>query len=832
MLSERALLCYTCLVNMAQKENEKPSSGERGVVLRNISEEMRESYINYAMSVITARALPDVRDGLKPVHRRILYAMYRGGLTASSKFRKSATVVGDVLGSYHPHGDTAVYDAMVKLAQTFSTRYPLILGQGNFGSIDGDAAAAYRYTEAKMTRLSEDLLRDLDKDTVDFNPNYDGTKKEPSVLPAAVPNLLINGTLGIAVGMATSIPPHNLREVVDAAAYLIDNPDTSNDALLQFVKGPDFPTGGIAFNQKDIAHAYGNGRGGVVVRGDADIVEDKKGNFQIIITSIPYRVNKAELIKKIADLVHEKKLEGIRDLRDESTKDIRIVVELKNGAQPQKVLNYLYKHTQLEETFHYNMVAIVDGVPQTLSLRGLLESFVDHRKEVVRRRAEFDLARAKEREHILLGLKKALDHIDEVISTIRKAKDVPTAHAELMRKFKFSDIQATAILEMRLQKLAGLERQKLDDELKEVQATIEDLTSLLASPKKMLMLIKKELSDISEKFGDDRRTKIIKGGVKNISMEDLVPEEESVLVLTQGGYIKRTNPDEYRKQRRGGVGVIDLNTKEEDFVTIFLTASTHSDVLFFTDKGKAYQMKMYEIPEGRRATKGKSILNFLSMNADERVTSVLAIPKEKKQDLSMLLVTRQGTAKRVAAESFFEVRRSGLIAISLDVGDELISATFVEKSDQATVVTSNGQAIRFKAADIREMGRNAAGVRAIKLGKNDFVIGAGGIPSEIKEPYMLVVSEIGFGKRTKLKDYKIQKRGGSGIKTAKVTPKTGKLVSAQVIEDGEGEIVVMSKKGQVIRTDLKEVPALGRQTQGVRIMRLREGDRIASITVL
>ena len=816
------------------KEPEKNTGSEphRGVIGQNISDEMRKSYIDYAMSVITARALPDVRDGLKPVHRRILFAMFRNGLTASAKFRKSATVVGEVLGNYHPHGDTSVYDSMVKMTQDFSYRYPLVLGQGNFGSIDGDAAAAYRYTEAKMSRLSEELLRDLDKETVSWQPNYDATKQEPMVLPSAVPNLLLNGTLGIAVGMATSIPPHNLREVVDATSYLIDNPEAGNDELLQFVKGPDFPTGGVAFNQKDIQHAYVNGKGGVVVRGDADIVEDKKGNFQIVITSIPYRVNKSELIKKIADLVHEKKLEGIRDLRDESSKDIRVVVELKNGAQPQKVLNYIYKHTQLEEAFHYNMVALVDGVPQTLSLRGMLEAFVGHRKEVVRRRAEFDLRKAEEREHILLGLKKALDHIDEIIKTIRAAADVPTAHAALMARFKFSDRQTTAILEMRLQKLAGLERKKIEDELAEVQALIEELRTLLGSPKKILATIKKELSEISEKYGDDRRTKVVKGGVKIISVEDLVPEEESVLVLTQGGYIKRTNPEEYHKQRRGGVGVVDLDTKEEDFVTIFLTASTHSDVLFFTDKGKAYKMKMFELPEGRRATKGKSIMNFLSLTDAERVTSVLALPKEKKEGLSMLLTTKQGTAKRVSAESFFDVRRSGLIAINLDEGDELISATFIEKGDTATIVTALGQSIHFKANDIREMGRSAAGVRAIKLGKNDYVIAAGAVISEQKDPCMLVVSEIGYGKRTKLKEYKIQKRGGSGIKTAKVTAKTGKLVAAQLVDSDEGELVVMSKKGQVIRTDLKEVPILGRQTQGVRVMRLREGDSIASLIVL
>ncbi len=804
----------------------------QGVVAQSITEEMRTSYLDYAMSVITSRALPDVRDGLKPVHRRILYSMRLNGLTASAKFKKSATVVGDVLGSFHPHGDVAVYDAMVKLAQDFTTRYPLIIGQGNFGSIDGDGAAAYRYTEAKMSRIAEELLRDLEKETVNWRPNFDGTKREPEVLPAGVPNLLLAGTLGIAVGMATNIPPHNLREVANATAHLIDDPKATNEDLLEHVKGPDFPTGGIAFNQKDIAHAYAGGRGGVVVRGEAEIVEDKKGNFSIIITSIPYRVNKADMLMKIADLVREKKIEGIRDLRDESTRDIRVVVELKSGAQPQTVLNKLYKHTQLEETFHYNMVALVDGIPQTLSLKSILQSYVKHRQEVVRRRTQFDLEKAQDREHILLGLKKALDHIDEIIKLIRAAKDVPSAHAALMQKFKFSDKQATAILDMRLQKLAGLERKKIEDELKEVQALIEELESILKSEKKMLSIIKKDLLDIAEKYGDDRRTKIVKGGVKMLNPEDLIPDEESVLVLTQGGYVKRTNPSEYRTQRRGGVGVVDLNTKEEDFVTTLLTTSSHSDLLFFTDKGKVYQTKMYDIPEGKRATKGKSVMNFLSLSQEERVTSVRAVTKDlKDKELSLMMVTRQGVTKKVDAESFKDVRRSGLIAISLHDDDALIATQFVEPGDDMVLVTANGQSIRFKESDVREMGRTAAGVRAMKLGKNDVIVAANVLKKGAVAD-LLVVSENGYGKRTPIKEYKVQNRGGSGIKTAQVTAKTGKIVGGQIlgIEDvAEGELVVMSKKGQVIRLPLREISSLGRQTQGARVMKLREGDSIASI---
>lgn len=824
----------------SEKKEDAPIDPERGVITQSITEEMRTAYLDYAMSVITQRALPDVRDGLKPVHRRILYSMRLNGLTATAKFRKSATVVGDVLGSFHPHGDLAVYEAMVKLAQPFTTRYPLVIGQGNFGSVDGDSAAAYRYTEAKMSRLAEEMLRDLEKDTVDWRPNFDGTKKEPEVLPAAIPNLLLLGTLGIAVGMATNIPPHNLREISDAVAHLIDNPDASTDDLLEFIKGPDFPLGGVAFNKKDIAHAYANGKGGVVVRGEADIVEGKKGDFAILITSLPYRVNKADLQEKIADLVRDKKIEGIKEMRDESTSDIRLVIELKGGANPQTVLNKLYKHTQLEETFHYNMVALVDGVPQTLSLKAILEAYVAHRAEVVRRRTQYDLEKAKDREHILLGLKKALDHIDEIITLIRNAKDVPTAHAELMKKFKFSDVQATAILDMRLQKLAGLERKKIEDELSEVQALIKELETILKSKKKMMKIVKDELLEIAEKHGDERRTKIVKGGVKNLSAEDLVADEESVLVLTKGGYVKRTNPGEYRTQKRGGVGVVDLNTKEEDVVTTLLTTSTHSDLLFFTDRGKVYQCKMHEIPEGRRATKGKSIMNFLSLSSDEHVTSVLAVRKDEWEgDAStgeagwgLLMVTRNGVIKKSDAASFKDVRRSGLIGITLKDDDSLIAARFVGKGDEISLITKNGQQIRFKESDVRQMGRTAAGVTSMKLKDDDHIVAADILKKGAKDSEILVVMSKGFGKTTPAKEYKVQKRGGSGIKTARVTEKTGDVVGGSVLthdEKEEGELVVMSQRGQVIKLPLKDVPSLGRDTQGVRIMKLRSGDAIASI---
>ncbi len=825
-----------------KKQNDSPDSGNendgleierKSVIERNITSEMKDSYLDYAMSVITARALPDVRDGLKPVHRRILYTMNEMGLTAGAKTRKSAAVVGEVMGKYHPHGDASVYDAMVKLAQDFSMRYPLVIGQGNFGSIDGDNAAAPRYTEAKMSRLSSEVLKDIEKETVDFRPNYENNRKEPTVLPAGVSNLLLNGTLGIAVGMATNIPPHNLKEVVDATIHLIDNKDATTEDLLEFIQGPDFPTGGLAFNEKDIHHAYATGRGGVVTRGVAEIVEGKPGNFQIIITSIPYRVNKSDLIMKIAELVRDKKLEGIKGIRDESTKDIRVVIDLKGGGHPQKVLNYLYKHTQLEDTFHYNIVALVNGVPQTLALKGVLDEFISHRVSVVRRRTEFDLKRAEEKEHILLGLKKALDHIDKIIKLIKASKDTPDAHAKLMKEFKFSERQATAILEMRLQRLAGLERKKIEDDLKETQALIAKLKKILASAKEILNIIKNELKDISEKYGDERKTRIIKGGAKTISVEDLVPEEENALVLTAGGYIKRTNPNEFKRQKRGGVGVVDLNTKEEDFVTTFLTASTHSDLLFFTDKGKVYQTKMYDVPEGKRSTKGKSIMNFLPLEAGEKINSIVPMDKDaRSKEYSLLMVTKEGIAKRVSASSFYDVRRSGIIAIKLSKGDELVSVSFCEKGEDAIVVTSKGQSIRFKDLDIREMGRGAAGVRAVKLSKGDHVIGTQIVKKGAKNPTLLVISENGFGKRTALKEYKVQKRGGSGIKTAKVTPKTGNLIVAWVVTDDEEEVVAMSKKSQVIRLDIKEIPVLGRQTQGVRIMKLREGDSIASLICL
>lgn len=816
-----------------EEENLKENDHDKIVPIE-ISQEMKKSYINYAMSVITDRALPDARDGLKPVHRRILYSMHQNGLTSSARFRKSATVVGDVLGSYHPHGDSSVYDAMVNLAQDFKTRYPLIWGQGNFGSIDGDGAAAYRYTEAKMARISSEMLRDIEKDTVDMKPNFDGTKKEPTVLPTAVPNLLLNGTLGIAVGMATNIPPHNLGELIDASVHLIDNKDATTEDLCEFVQGPDFPTGGIIYGKSDIAHAYATGRGGILTRGEADIVELKNGSYQIIITSIPYRVVKATLIERIADLVREKKIEGIKGLRDESTKDIRIAIDLKSGIEPQKVLNYLYKHTQLEDAFHVNLVCLVDGVPQTLNLKSALEEFIKHRQSVVKRRTEFELKKATDREHILLGLKKALDHIDEIIKLIRKSKTVEEAKVSLVKQFKFSEIQAQAILDMKLQRLAGLERKKIEDELLAIQKLITELKAILASEKKMMKIIKDELLEIRSKYSDERRTKVVKHKAKDFNPEDLIADKEAVLVYTAGGYVKRTDPDEFRTQKRGGVGVVDLNTKEEDFITISLTTSTHSDLLFFTDKGKVYQIKMYDLPEGKRATRGKSIMNYLQVASDEKVTSILPMPKDvKNSKVALVMVTRDGTVKKSIADAFKDVRRSGLIAIKLKDDDILLSTMFVEKEDDVILTSVNGQSIRFAENDVRPMGRTAAGVRGMKLSKGDEIASCDVIKKDLaKESKLLVATENGYGKMTKLTEYKTQGRGGSGIKTVSITEKTGKLMVAKVVVDEERELLAISKNSQVIKTELNTIPTLGRATQGVRIMKLRDKDSVASIAVL
>ena len=824
--------------NKDNNENILPEVKLTGVIDAPIIEEMKKAYMDYAMSVITERALPDVRDGLKPVHRRILFAMNDIGLVSTAKFRKSATVVGEVLGKYHPHGDASVYDAMTKLAQDFTTRYPLVAGQGNFGSVDGDSPAAMRYTEAKLSKFAMELMRDIDKNTVNMRGNYDGSTKEPVVLPTQVPNLLLNGTFGIAVGMASNIPPHNLNELIDASIHLADNKDATNEELCEIVKGPDFPTGGMVFNKNDIMNAYSTGRGSVVTRGEADIIETKNGQFQIVITSIPYRVVRSSLLEQIAELVNEKKIEGIRDIRDESTNDTRVVIDLKSSAQPEKILNYLYKHTKLEENFGFNMVALVDGVPQTLSLKSCLLEFIKHRKEVVRRRTEFDLNKAKEREHILLGLKKALDHIDEIIALIKKSESTADAHAKLMKKFDFSAIQATAILEMKLSRLAALERQKIEDELKEIQKLIKELTAILASEKRMLEIIKQELNDIKEKYGDERRTKVIKTGLKDFNPEDLIEEKEEVLVYTKGGYIKRTDPEEFKVQRRGGVGVLDLDTKEEDFVSMTITGSTHADILFFTDKGRVYQSKMYDIPEGKRATRGKNIMNFLQLTEDEKVSSILEIPKTEKikkgetTTTSVMMITKNGVVKKCAVSVFSDVRRNGIIAISLDEEDELITTLITKENDSVILTSKEGQSIRFFEKDVRQMGRSAGGVTAMKLGKKNDIIVGGDVISSDETCNLLVLTEKGYGKMTDIDEYKIQKRAGSGIKTIKITEKTGKLVSAKIVREGDTELLAMTKNSIALKTEIKSISKLSRDTQGVRVMSPREGDTVASLNIL
>ena len=809
------------MTDKTQEEN----GGEK-IVNSPIVETMRKAYIDYAMSVITDRALPNVRDGMKPVHRRIIFAMHKNSLTASAKFMKCARVVGDVIGKYHPHGDAAAYGTLVGMAQEFTYRYPLVWGQGNFGSVDGDSPAAYRYTEAKMQKISSDLLADIEKETVDFMPNFDGSLTEPKVFPTRVPNLLLNGTLGIAVGMATNIPPHNLGEVVDATVELLDNPESMVTDLLKYIKGPDFPLGGIIFNKKDIEVAYETGRGGVLTRGVAEIEETSAGGSQIVITSIPFRVNKSVMVEKIAGLFRDKKLTGLKDLRDESAADIRVVIELKRGILAQKVLNTLYKNTQLEEKFNFNIVALVGGVPKTLNLKDILEEFISHRKEVVKRATEFDLRKAEARSHILEGLKKALDNIDEVIKLIKKSKDVPEAKAELMKKFKFSEIQAQAILEMKLQKLANLERKKIEDELKELLKLIKDLKDILKKPARILAIIKEQLQEVKEKYNDKRRTKVIATAAGDFKVEDLIPDEQSTLVLTEGGYLKRTNPNEFKAQKRGGKGVIDMDTKDDDVISEFITANTHSDILFFSTKGKVYRNKMYELPEGKRATKGKFISNFLPLDDGESVTSVVALDKNSKENVdSLIMVTKNGTVKKTEAKTFFEVRASGLIAVNLKDDDELIDARFISKGDSVILNSKNGKAIHFDESNLREMGRTAGGVRGIKLGKGDCVVSLAIVPKEKRDiAKMLVITRNGYGKQTAVKDFKIQNRGGSGIKAVKVTTKTGDLVGAKIVFDEHSEVIAMSGDSQVIRVSLDSVPTLGRDTQGVRIMKLKSSD--------
>jgi len=814
---------------------------------REITEEMKESYLDYAMSVIISRALPDVRDGLKPVHRRILYAMHEMGLGAGAKYRKSANVTGITMAHYHPHGDIAIYDALARMAQDFSLRYPLIDGQGNWGSVDGDPPAAQRYTECRLSKVGEEMLKDIEKETVDFIDNYDGVKKEPVVLPSPIPNLLLNGTFGIAVGMATNIPPHNLGEVVDATVHLIDHPKATVEDLCQFIKGPDFPTGGAVYGYQDIIQAYSLGRGPIVTRAKAEIVEDKTGALKIIISELTYETNKSVLLERIAELAKEDKIQGIKGIRDESDKEgIRIVIEFKKDAQPQKVLNKLFKYTDLQKSFHLNALALVDGIqPQVLSLKTLLADYISYRREVVSRRIEYDFDRTKERIHILEGLNKALDQINRIIATIKQSKTKEVAHENLRKKFKLTDIQATAILEMKLQTLAGLERKKIVDELKEKKQLAKELESILKSSQKILTMVKKELLEIKSKYGDERRTKIFRSRVGEFEEVDLIPEEETIVTVTQSGYIKRVNPKTYRVQRRGGKGIVGIKTREEDFVEHFFTCSTHDNLLFFTDQGRIFQTRAYEIAEATRVSRGKAIVNILGISSQEKIRAV--VPVKKQNNVKFLaMVTEKGIIKRTAVESFQNIRKSGLIAIKIGKDDNLRWVKETSGNDDIILITQGGQAIRFSETDLRPMGRGARGVRGIRLkppssraqveGK-DMVIGMGIIEKlkikspklKVEEPDLLIVTENGYGKRTALDNYKKQRRGGSGIKTANITEKTGPIVAARIIETEQEDLIAISQKGHVIRTPLKNISRLGRVTQGVRIMKLEEKDRVASV---
>jgi DNA gyrase subunit A len=807
------------------------SSHSKQVELRTVEDVMEDSYLRYSMSVIVARALPDVRDGLKPVHRRILYSMEKNGWKPGSKFVKSARITGDVMGKYHPHGDVAIYDAMVRLAQDWSTRYMLVQGQGNFGSMDGDPPAAQRYTEARMARPGSALLEDIDKETVPFRDNYDGSEQEPEVLPGKLPNLLLNGQIGIAVGMATNIPPHNLTEIVDAVVTLIDKPDATLDDLLEHVKGPDFPTGGIVYGRDSIRTAFATGRGGVVVRGVASIDETKKGNHQIVISEIPYGVNKAGLLEKIADLYKEKKIGGIRDLRDETARgEVRIVIDLKKDAYPKKLLNQLYKLTPLQQTFHYNMLALIDGIqPRTLGLQDILQEYLKHRQTVVRRRTEFELRKAKDRAHVLEGLKIALDHIDEVIKTIRASQTTDEAQANLIKQFKLSEIQAKAILAMQLRTLAGLERKKIEDELAELLKLIAQLEKILASEKEILKIIKSELLDLKKQFGDERRTKVIAQELNKMSDEDLVPDEQVVVTLTSANYIKRSSIADYKKQGRGGKGRRGMVTREEDVIEHVVNASTHDFLLFFTNRGRVFRLKTYEVPSANLNAKGIALVNLLQLQPEETVSSVINVSKGDKEG-HLFMTTRCGVVKKTLFSHYQNVRSSGLIAINLDEGDELRWIRMTSGDDEILISTAQGQAIRFHERDVRPMGRVSRGVRGIRLRSGDQVIGM----DKVKEgSFIFVISKFGYGKRTKVDQFTAHARGGVGIRSAVVNSKTGDLVGVKTLtEDDSQEVIIISTQGQTIRLGLKNIPALGRATQGVRIMRMNDGDSVASLALV
>ena len=806
------------------------SGHSRTVEIRSVENVMEDSYLRYSMSVIIDRALPDVRDGLKPVHRRILYSMNEDGLRSGARHRKSANVIGAVMARYHPHGDSSIYDAMVRMAQPWAMRYMLVNGQGNFGSMDGDPPAAYRYTEAKMARLADELLADIDKETVDYRDNYDGTTREPTVLPAKLPNLLLNGQLGIAVGMATNIPPHNLSELVDAEVYMIDHPDAKLDDILQFIQGPDFPTGGVIYGKESIRTAYATGRGGVVTRGIAEIVEGAKGRHQIVITEIPYALNKETLVLKIADLVRDKKLTGISDLRDETARgNVRIVIDLKKDAYPKKLLNQLYKMTPLQTSFHFNMMALVDGIqPRVLGLQDILSEHIKHRLVVVRRRTEFELRKAKERAHILEGLKIALDHIDEVIATIRASQTSEEAQVNLIAKFDLSDIQARAILAMQLRTLAGLERKKIEDELAELLILIAKLEAILADEKKILKIIRGELLELKKQYGDERRTRVVANELGRLSDEDLIAEEQVVVTLTSANYIKRSPIADYKKQGRGGKGRRGMATREEDVIEHVVNASTHDFLLFFTNKGRVFRMKTYEVPAVGLNAKGVAIVNLLQLQPEETVSAVINVSKSHDA-ANLIMCTVRGVVKKTPFDQYQNVRQSGLIAINLDDGDELKWIRMTTGDNEVVISTSQGQAIRFHEKDARPMGRVSRGVRGIRLRPNDHVIG---MDIVAEGSSVFVISKYGYGKRTKVSQFTPHARGGVGIRSAIVNTKTGELIGVKTLTGDDQEVIIISQQGQTIRLGLKDTPALGRATQGVRIMRMREGDEVVSLALV
>jgi DNA gyrase subunit A len=789
-----------------------------------IEEEMKSSYIDYSMSVIVARALPDVRDGLKPVHRRVLFGMHELGMSHNKAYKKSARIVGEVLGKYHPHGDTAVYDTMVRMVQDFSLRYPLVDGQGNFGSVDGDSAAAMRYTEARLARIADEMLRDLDKNTVEFVSNFDDTLQEPSVLPSYLPNLLINGTSGIAVGMATNIPPHNLTEVINGLVALIKNPEITIDKIMKHITAPDFPTGGILYGYQGVKDAYLTGRGKLIVRAKANTETLKNGRENIVISELPYQVNKATLQEKIAELVREGKLEGISGVRDESDRDgMRLVIELKRDAQPPIVLNNLYRHTSMQTTFGVIMLALVKGVPKVLNLKEVMQHFLTHRMDVLKKRTKFELDAAERRAHILEGYIIALDNIDKVIEVIKKSKDVETAKTNLMKRFKLSEIQAKAILDMRLQRLTGLERKKIEDEYKETIQLIERLKGILSSEQNRWKIIQDELIALKDKFGDERKTEI-QYDYQEFNLEDTIAEEDVVVTISHKGFIKRFPVSGYRRQGRGGKGVIGAEAKDEDFIEHMFIASTHQYILFFTDKGKCYWLKVYEVPEGGRATRGRSIVNLIEKSNDENITAFVNV-KEFKDDQYLVMATAQGTIKKTVLSAYGNVRKGGINAINLVEGDKLIAVKMSDGNNDIVLGTRDGLAIRFHEKDVRNMGRVSTGVRGIKISKGNFVVGLLVIK---RQGSVLVVTEKGFGKRSDINDYRVAHRGGKGVITVKTTDKVGKMISLMEVTDNE-ELMIISTQGKVIRQSIKDLRVMGRNTQGVRVIRLNEGDSIADI---